>query len=93
MRDDHPQHAERFFSPEQMVTASELREFIFCERAWFLNRLGCQVSAKAQRHRAAGIAFHQVRAEAGRVGASPWPLRWAILLALAGIVILLLQFW
>jgi len=40
MPDDEPQPAKRFFPPEDMVTASELREFLFCERAWFLNRHG-----------------------------------------------------
>ncbi len=75
-----------------MVTASELREFLYCERAWFLNRQGYRVSAEAEGRRAAGIAFHELRAEAGMAGASPWPLRWAIMLAAAGIIILL-QFW
>jgi hypothetical protein len=93
MRDDDPQPAERLFPPEDMVTASELREFLFCERAWFLNRQGYRVSEAAEGHRAAGIAFHEVRAEAGRAGASLWPLRWAIFLAGVGIVILLLQIW
>jgi hypothetical protein len=93
MPDDEPQPAKRFFPPEDMVTASELREFLFCERAWFLNRQGYRVSVEAEGHRAAGVAFHEVRAEARRAGASPWPLRWAIMLAVAGIIILLLQFW
>jgi hypothetical protein len=93
MHDDDPQRAERFFPPEDMVTASELREFLFCERAWFLNRQGYRVSAEAELQRAAGIAFHEVRAAAGREGASPWPLRWAIILAGAGIAVLLFQFW
>ena len=93
MHPNDPQYAVSCFPPEEMVTASELREFLFCERAWFLNRQGYRVSAEAERHRAAGLAFHQVSAEAGRAGASPWPLRWAIILAGAGIVILLLQFW
>jgi hypothetical protein len=70
-----------------------LREFLYCERAWFLNRQGYQVSAEAEGHRAAGIAFHEERAAAGRERASPWPLRWAIILAGAGIAILLFQFW
>lgn len=93
MHHDNPPPTERVFPSEDMVTASELREFLFCERAWFLNRQGYRVSAEAERHRAAGIAFHEVRAEAGRAGASPWPLRWAIILAGAGLAILFLQFW
>jgi len=40
MLDDDPQDAKKCFPPEEMVTASELREFLFCERAWFLNRQG-----------------------------------------------------
>jgi hypothetical protein len=78
---------------EDMVSASELREFLFCERAWFLSREGYRVSPEAEGHRAAGIAFHEVRAAAGREGASPWPLRWAIILAGAGIAVLVFQFW
>lgn len=76
-----------------MVTTTELREFLYCERAWFLNRQGYRVSAEAEGHRTAGIVFHEVRAKAGRAGASPWPLRWAIIFAAAGIAVLLFPFW
>jgi hypothetical protein len=93
MNDPHQRPAETFFLPEHMVTASELREFLFCERAWFLNRQGYRVSSEAERHRAAGISFHRARAKAGRAGASPWPFRWATILAAAGTAILLSQFW
>jgi hypothetical protein len=93
MHDDEPRHGESFFPLEDMVNASELREFLFCERAWFLNARGCRVSAKAELHRAAGITFHKGRAAAAQRGASRWPLRWAIILATTGIVILILQFW
>ncbi len=93
MHDDNPQYGETVFAPEDMVNASELREFLFCERAWFLSRQGFRVSAQAESHRAAGIAFHETRAAAAHEGASPWPLRWAVILAGAGIAILFLQFW
>ena len=93
MHDNEPRHGESFFPPEDMVNASELREFLFCERAWFLSRQGYRVSAKAESHRAAGIAFHERRAAAAQRGASRWPLRWAIILATIGIAILILQLW
>jgi hypothetical protein len=47
-----------YFAPDELVSASELREFVYCERAWFLSRQGAVVTARAQEHRAAGIAFH-----------------------------------
>jgi hypothetical protein len=33
MHSNLPQNGQPFFPPEDMVTASELREFVFCERA------------------------------------------------------------
>jgi CRISPR/Cas system-associated exonuclease Cas4 (RecB family) len=90
--DAHP-HDEPFFGPEDMVNASELREFLYCERAWFLSRQGLRVSAAARSQRAAGIEFHEARAAAAHEGASPWPVRWAFILAVAGITLLILEAW
>jgi hypothetical protein len=93
MHDDpHPRN-ENCFPPEDIVNASELREFLFCERAWFLSRKGFLVSANAELQRAAGIEFHQERAVAANRGRSPWPFRWALILACAGIALLLLEVW
>jgi CRISPR/Cas system-associated exonuclease Cas4 (RecB family) len=75
----------------ELVTASELREFVFCERAWWLNRQGYRVSRKAQASREAGVEFHEQRARAARTtseGASLWV---AIVLALAAIAIWLIR--
>ena len=33
---------------QEMVNVSELREFVFCERAWYLTRQGLAVSKEAQ---------------------------------------------
>jgi hypothetical protein len=59
MHDDAPQNGERPFPPGDMVTASELREFLFCERAWFLNRQGFRVSAQAESNSSAPEKLHQ----------------------------------
>ena len=93
MHDDSPQNGERPFSPEDMVTASELRELLFCERAWFLSRQGFRVSAQAAKQRAAGIVFHEERAGAANRGGSKRAFWFAVLLASAGIAILLFEFW
>jgi hypothetical protein len=76
------------FSPQDMVNASELREFVFCERAWFLSGQGQQVTAKAQSQREDGIAFHEARAEAARRGSRPKAYAWALLLAVAAVALL-----
>jgi hypothetical protein len=93
MQNDADPIDERFFLPEDLVNASELREFVYCERAWFLSRQGFPVSAFAQSQRNAGRGFQEVRAAAADRGRSPWPLRWAVILAVAGIALLLLQWW
>jgi hypothetical protein len=79
------------FPPEQMVNASELREFIFCERAWFLNRQGFRVSPDALAQRAAGMVFHETRARAATKGRSQQALWWALVLALLGVALLVLK--
>lgn len=88
-----PQNGDPLFHSEDMVSASELREFVFCERARFLNRQGFRVSAEAQAHRAAGIDFREARAGAASRGRDPRVFWLAILLAGAGISILLFQLW
>ena len=93
MLDDALQIGERLFPPEDMVNASELREFLFCERAWFLSRQGLQVSAQAASQRAAGIEFHEARAGAASKGRNSQAFWWAVILAGAGIAILLLALW
>jgi hypothetical protein len=93
MHDDTPHNVEQLFPSEDMVSASELREFLFCERAWFLSRQGHRVSAQAEAQRAEGIVFHEATAGAASRGSSPWVFWLAAILAGAGIAILLLQIW
>jgi hypothetical protein len=93
MHDNANPNDEPFFAPEDMVNASELREFLFCERAWYLGRRGYQVSAQAESQRAAGIVFHEARAAAASRGSSPAALWWVGILVLAGIALLLLKVW
>ena len=82
-----------FFPPKDMVNASELREFLYCERAWFLSRQGFRVSAEARSQRKAGNIFHEARAAAANRGRSPWAFWWAVILAGAGIAILIVEAW
>ena len=91
MHDDTHKGHEPGFASDEMVSASELREFLFCERAWFLNRQGFRVSEEAQSHRAAGLVFHEVRAAAAQQGRNPQAYWWALILALAGTALLLLN--
>jgi hypothetical protein len=93
MHDDATQNGERFFPPEDMVNASELREFLFCERAWFLSRQGYRISAQAESQRSAGIVFHEERSAAANRGRRPWVFWWAVIFAGAGIAILLVELW
>jgi hypothetical protein len=75
------------YPPGEMINASELREFVFCEHAWWLSRQGYMVSAKAQQQRVAGVTFHERRAGAARRGSNAQAIWWAILLMLAALVL------
>ena len=77
------------FAPEDMVNASELKDYVYCNRSWFLNQQGLRVTNKTAEERLAGIAFHEERAKAAARGSNRQTLWWAILLALLGIVFLL----
>jgi hypothetical protein len=77
--------------PDEMVNVSELREFVLCERAWYLNRLGRPVSEEAQAQRADGITFHEARAAAAEKGSSAQTVWWIVLLVLAAIALLVVN--
>jgi len=93
MHNNPSRNGDPLFPPEDMVNASELREFLYCERAWFLSRRGLRVSAAAQSHRDAGIVFHEVRAAAASRGRSPGAFWFAAILAGAGTALLLFELW
>lgn len=80
---------EPLFGPEDLLNASELREFVFCERAWFLARQGYAVSREAQAQRAAGVVFHEIRAADAEKARNPQAVWWIVLLVLVGIAFLL----
>jgi hypothetical protein len=77
------------FSEEDMITASELRDFIYCARSWSLARHGFTVAREVQAQRDAGIRFHEERAEHALQGSRPSPLIAGYLLVAAGILLLL----
>jgi hypothetical protein len=87
----HQANKDRPFAPDEMVNASELKEFMFCNLAWFLNQQGFRNTPKAMEERQAGIAFHEDRAEAARKAGSWQAFWWAILLALLGVALLLVR--
>jgi hypothetical protein len=91
MHDSAQTHDEPFSPPEDMVSASELREFLFCKRAWFLSKNGFQVSKQAVSQRTAGIVFHESRAAAASKGRSQWVFWGAVILAVAGIALLIFE--
>lgn len=82
---------EPVFGFEDLVNASELREFVFCERAWFLARQGYAVSRHAQAQRAAGVAFHEARAQDAQKARNPNAVWWIVLLVLLAIALLLVR--
>jgi hypothetical protein len=75
------------FPADDLINASELREFVYCERSWWLSRQGYAVSAKALQQRAAGIAFHVARAGAARRGSNANAHWWAIIMTLAALAL------
>lgn len=75
------------YASDDLVSASELREFVYCERAWWLGRQGYQLSPQAQAQRAEGMAFHEARAGAARQASNAQSVWWAIILALAALAI------
>lgn len=88
---EHPANQDRSFAPEEMVNASELKDFLFCNLAWFLNRQGFRNTPKAMEERLAGVAFHEHRAETARKADSRQAIWWAVVLALFGISLLLVK--
>jgi hypothetical protein len=74
-----------------MISASELKDFLFCHFAWFLNQQGFRNTPKAMEERQAGINFHQDRAEAARKARSRQACWWSVVLALLGIALLLVR--
>ena len=82
---------ENLFSQEDLVSASELREFVFCARAWFLARHGHPVSVEAREQRATGTAFHELRAMVARRGHNARPLWWAVVLLIMALAVWLLK--
>ena len=76
------------FSDEDMIAASELREYIYCEKAWFLARQGFAVSREAQAQRDAGIVYHEQRAADTVKGTHSRTVIWILLLVAAAILLL-----
>ena len=73
-----------------LVNASELAEFVYCQRAWALAKQGGPVSETVEQRRSVGNRFHNERAASERC-TSPAYVRWAILLLIAGLLLLLIN--
>ena len=74
---------------DDLVSASELAEFVYCHRAWALEREGYRPSKAAHALRLAGNRFHEERAMAS-VASGLSLKQWAALLAFAGLLLLAL---
>jgi hypothetical protein len=79
------------FRPEEIVDVSELREFVFCERAWYLARQGHAVPKGAHSQRTAGVAFHKARAVAAEKGSNAQTVWWIVVLVLVAIALLVVN--
>jgi hypothetical protein len=87
-KSDTPSVGEQFFAAEDLESASELREYVFCERAWSLARRGHTASSvKAQEQPASGTAFHEAWAIAARSGNNRQALWWAFTPLLAALAV------
>lgn len=76
---------------EELVSASELADFVYCRRAWGLAKQGMHVSEAAQLRRAVGNEFHEARAIVPP-GSSVSFRRWALLLAVLACLFIVLAF-
>lgn len=74
-------------SDNDLVSASELREFVFCERSWWFTYHGYAVPSAVRALRDDGIAFHAARAGAARVAKSKRELWLGILFLLAALIV------
>jgi hypothetical protein len=74
----------------EQVNASELAEFVYCQRAWALANQGGPVSEAVEQQRGVGNRFHNERA-ASEPGTSPAYVRWAVVLLIAGLLLLLIN--
>jgi CRISPR/Cas system-associated exonuclease Cas4 (RecB family) len=60
---EEPAGPENLWADADLVSASELKQFVYCERAWFLDRQGKPVSSEAQAERKLGAEFHHRSSE------------------------------
>lgn len=74
---------------EELVSASELAEFVYCRRGWALSKQGMRLSAAVAERREVGNRFHDART--AEVPASPVVFRrWAVVLALIAVLCIVL---
>jgi hypothetical protein len=74
---------------EPYLRASELKDFAFCQRAWFLERQGVETELTEARER--GTTDHLVRATAVQRGRRlAWVARLLVILALLGFAVMIL---
>jgi hypothetical protein len=78
------------FSDKDMIAASELREYVYCEKSWFLARQGFAVSREAQAQRDTGIAYHEQRAADAVKGTHSRTVIWIVFLVAAALLLVAL---
>jgi len=77
---------------EKYVSASEIGSYVFCRRAWYLDRQGLPTTLEPER--AAGVAFHerhgqQVQSASRAQRLAPWFAIAAIALLLVALALAL----
>ncbi len=75
---------------QDLIRASELGEYVYCRRSWFLSARGVAPSLKQMEKKQAGIEYHQIHGEQVK---SAYKLRSAGMFVLFLMLFLALGYW